>query len=105
MTIGSRLKHLRILNNWSIADAARQLGLVYTTYRGYEKDEREPGHDFLIKAASVYGVTTDYLLGLSDKGPLDSNLAIVYDAWDSMTEGDKKLIADLARRIKKEELD
>lgn len=105
MTIGSRLEHLRNLKNWSVAEAARQLGLVYTTYRGYEKDEREPGHDFLIKAASVYGVTTDYLLGLSDKGPFDSNLAIVYDAWDSMTDTDKKFIADLVKRIKQEDLD
>lgn len=69
MPIAETLHELRAAMNWSGAEAARQLGVVYTTYMGYEKGEREPGHDFLIKAAQTYGVTTDYLLGIDT--PLD----------------------------------
>ncbi|MDO5016218.1 MAG: S24 family peptidase [Eubacteriales bacterium] len=67
MSLGSNLQFLRREHNWSGAEAARQLDTVYSTYMGYEKEEREPGHDFLIKAASIYGVTIDYLLGLTDE--------------------------------------
>jgi len=66
MSLGNRLKILRENKGWNKKEAANRLGIVYTTYTGYESDEREPGHSFLITAAKLYGVTTDYLLGLTD---------------------------------------
>lgn len=65
MSLGNKLRELREQRGWSRAEAARQLGLKYTTYVGYENDEREPGHNLLIDSARLYDVSLDQLLGLA----------------------------------------
>ena len=47
--------------------AAREIGIVLRSYMRYEKGEREPVASTLMKMADFYGVTTDYLLGRTDK--------------------------------------
>lgn len=44
-------------------EAARLLGMPYTTYVNYEKGLREPMSEVLIQIADFYGVTIDYLIG------------------------------------------
>lgn len=41
-------------------------GMSSVTYLHYEKAQREPPPSLLADIAKYYGVTTDYLLGLSD---------------------------------------
>ena len=43
--------------------AAVQLEVSQALLSHYENGAREPGFDFLIKAADFYNVTVDYLLG------------------------------------------
>ena len=62
MALGNKLEQLRKRHGWSRAEVARRLDLKYTTYVGYEKGDREPGHLFLIEVAKLYSVTVDYLL-------------------------------------------
>lgn len=66
MTVGDRLKALRKEAGYTRVELANILDMPQTTLRNYENDVREPGHDFLIKIAKEYNVTTDYLLGLSE---------------------------------------
>lgn len=47
-------------------EAARGLGIPYTTYVGYEKGDREPNSEMLIKIASFFSVSVDYLICRSD---------------------------------------
>ncbi len=58
-----RLRELRQEHNWSMKEAAQKIGLPYTTYIGYEKGEREPNSEMLIKLADFFGVSVDYLIG------------------------------------------
>lgn len=67
MTVGDRLKNLRKEAGITRAKMAERLNMPYTTLRNYEDGSREPGHDFLIKYAKEFNVTTDYLLGLVEK--------------------------------------
>ena len=46
---------------------AEYLNMQLTVYRRYEKGEREIPVWALIKLAQLYGTTTDYILGLSDR--------------------------------------
>lgn len=46
--------------------AATDLGISQALLSHYEKGIRECGLDFVIKCSQYYGVTTDYLLGISD---------------------------------------
>lgn len=61
-----RLKELRTKNGWSMKQTAAKLGLAYTTYISYEKGEREPNSEMLIKLSDFFGVTIDYLIGKTD---------------------------------------
>lgn len=46
--------------------AATDLGISQALLSHYEKGIRECGLDFVIRCSEYYGVTTDYLLGVSD---------------------------------------
>ncbi|MBQ6381376.1 MAG: helix-turn-helix domain-containing protein [Clostridia bacterium] len=59
----TKIKELREQKNISMAQAAKELGFPYTTYVNYEKGEREPRSEALIKIAQYFGVSTDYILG------------------------------------------
>jgi len=58
-----RLRNLRMSKGITAKRAANDLGLPYTTYLGYERDEREPTADTLIRIAKYFDVSIDYLLG------------------------------------------
>ena len=67
MSIGSRLIEVRAAHGYSRTRLAEELGRPYSTVTKYEKDERDPGHSYLVEVARKFGVTTDYLLGLEDQ--------------------------------------
>lgn len=75
----ARLSLLRKRSGMSQKAAAERLGISQALLSHYEKGKRECGLDFVITAASVFGVSTDYLLGLSDKLPTDSADAGIYE--------------------------
>ncbi|NGP58767.1 helix-turn-helix transcriptional regulator [Paenibacillus thiaminolyticus] len=64
--IGKRLKHLRKKENLNQHEMAATFGMSRSTYAGYENDDREPDFQTLIMMARYFGVTTDYLFGVSD---------------------------------------
>lgn len=66
MTVGDRIKNLRTEAGFTRVELAEKLNMPQTTLRNYENNAREPGHDFLVKIAKEFNVTTDYLLGLSE---------------------------------------
>ncbi len=49
---------------------ARALNLPYTTYVSYEKGEREPNREMLIRLADFYNTTTDYILNKPDSSKI-----------------------------------
>lgn len=82
-TLADRLTTLREEHEWTKTYVAKQLGLKNLgTYANWEYGTREPDSEMLIKIASLYDVSTDYLLGRTDKRHY-------YD----LTENDKKNIA------------
>lgn len=65
------LKNLRIQRGMSQADLARLLGLARTTVSSYENGTRNPDRETLVRIASCFQVSLDYLLG-TDTLILDS---------------------------------
>ena len=63
----NKLQELRERKGVSMTEIARLLGMKYTTYVGYEKGQREPNSDVLVKIADFYGTTVDYLLGVNNE--------------------------------------
>lgn len=76
--LGKRLKELRIKNGFTQTQLAERLGISKAVISSYEVASRYPSYEVLIKFATIYGVTTDYLLGLDNRQFIDvSNLTSV----------------------------
>jgi len=66
MDIGERIVKLRKKRNWNQRELARRAGLNYSVMNRIETGKR-PLTDQEIKTfADLFGVSTDYLLGLTD---------------------------------------
>ena len=61
-----RLKTLRLEKGLTQQQLADLLNMNSVTYLRYEKGQREPSIDTLIEIAAFYGVSVDYLVGLTD---------------------------------------
>lgn len=70
------LKSLREEKGLNMKELSRFLDIPYTTYVGYEKGQREPSSDVLIKIADFYNTTVDYVLGATNIRSLPSSLDI-----------------------------
>lgn len=64
------LANLRKEKKISQKEAAASLGISQALLSHYENGLREPGLEFAVKAAAYYGVTTDYLLGITGEKEL-----------------------------------
>ena len=62
-----RIRDLREDNDLTQTEIAEYLGTSQTMYARYERGANEISVRHVIKLSKFYGVTTDYLLGLSDK--------------------------------------
>ena len=61
-----RLLSLREQRKLSQKEAAREIQIANRTYQYYEAGEREPQLSVLVRIARFYGVSLDYLAGLTD---------------------------------------
>lgn len=62
-----RIRDLREDNDLTQTEIAEYLGTSQTMYARYERGANEIPVRHVIKLSKFYGVTTDYLLSLSDK--------------------------------------
>lgn len=52
-------------------ELANRVGVSKAMISAYETEIRYPSYDVLIRLAAVFGVTTDYLLGIEKKRVID----------------------------------
>ena len=69
--LGAKLKKLRIEHNMTQLQVAQRVGVSKAVISSYETTSRFPSYDVLIKLATLYGVTADYLLGMDTRTLLD----------------------------------
>ncbi len=69
----TRLKNLRLKYYWNQAQLARRAGVSTSLICSYEKAERYPSLDVLIKLSDIFCCSTDYLLGLDNKRTFEVN--------------------------------
>lgn len=72
MDIGERIILLREKNGWSQAEFARRTKINKSVMNRIESGERAIRDQELLTFAKVFGVSTDYLLGLSSEKDLQS---------------------------------
>lgn len=69
--MGEKLKYLRQTKNLTQKQVADRLGLAISAISSYESGSRYPSYEALIKLARMFHVSTDYLLGITDKRNID----------------------------------
>lgn len=63
-TLANRLRELRGVQ--SQTEFAAKIGVNQTSYSSWERGSKDPAAQTLAKIASTFGVTSDWLLGLSN---------------------------------------
>lgn len=64
--LGYRLKIARENKNLTQMEVAKKLGISNGTLSGYERNYRDPDTETLAKLAELYGVSVDWLTGITD---------------------------------------
>ncbi len=60
--LSDRLRFLRMKNRYTQQEMANILGISLNGYQKYERAERSPSLETLVKIADIFSVPTDYLL-------------------------------------------
>ena len=64
--LGQRICELRAHLGWSQVELSRRLRVSKQTVSNWENDNIQPSIEMLVRLSKIFGVTTDYLLGLED---------------------------------------
>lgn len=73
--VGNRLTELRKKRGYTLADVGKALGVGTNTISRYETGKREPKLETWQKLADFFGVSVQYLQGISDVPNANSSLA------------------------------
>ncbi len=113
--IGDILKQLRTKKRLTSEELCAKIGVKGGSYRNYERNDRKPDYDTLVKLADFYGVTTDYLLGretMSEKDDLSSFVKhtnvkdleeILIRRYLELSDDQREAVLDFMRRAIQEE--
>ena len=71
VNMGEKLKSLRIEKKLTQKQVADRIGLAISAVSSYESGSRYPSYEALIKLAHIFHVSTDYLLGMTDRRNVD----------------------------------
>ena len=63
---GTRIRMLRKESGMTQVELGKLLGVGQPAIISYEKDISDPPHDRLIRLSNIFGVSLEYLLGISD---------------------------------------
>lgn len=113
--IGDTLKKLRNMRNLTSEELCSQINIKSGSYRNYERNDRKPDYETLIKLADFYGVTTDYLLGrpnakppadpveeFADKVQMQEQEQIILKKWLALDEKKRQAVFDFMVDIVRE---
>ena len=70
-SFGVFLKQKRTEKNLTQKQIADRIGLAVSAVSSYESGSRYPSYDVLVKLSRIFHVSTDYLLGITDKRNVD----------------------------------
>ena len=90
--LGKRLKELRIQNNMTQQQVADRIWVSKAMISSYELATRTPSYEVLIKLSKLFGVSTDYLLGVDRERTINIS---------SLNEKQIKLIVALIEEMTK----
>lgn len=91
MNMGEKLKSLRLEKKLTQKQVADRIGLAISAVSSYESGSRYPSYEVLVQLARIFHVTTDYLLGMTDKRNIDVT---------GLDDGEIELISQLVDKLR-----
>lgn len=89
--VGERIKLLRNQRKLSQVDLGKVLGVSKSVISSYENSVHLPPYDVLLKMARFFGVSTDYLLGVSNHVTINA---------DGLTETQVEAVTMIVEELK-----
>ena len=91
LNLDQKIKQLREGRGWSQAELARRTGVTKSAISTYELGIRTPSADVVSSFAKAFGVSSDYLLGITERRTVDV---------EGLSERDEALIRELVAALK-----
>lgn len=95
--LGVKLRQLRQVRQWTQGLVAERVGVTASVVSAYETGIRQPSYESLIKLARLYNVSTDYLLGVSDRRTAESQHLV---SVDGLSPAERSLVVQLIDALK-----
>lgn len=95
--LGTKLRELRRERGWTQAQVAERIGGTASVVSAYENGIRQPSYEALIRLSRLYGVSTDYLLGVSGRRTPDSQHLV---SLDGLTPSKIAMVTQLIDALK-----
>lgn len=92
VNMGEKLKALRLEKKMTQKQVADIIGLAISAVSSYESGSRYPSYDVLVQLSRIFHVTTDYLLGMTDKRNIDVT---------GLDDSEIELISQLVDKLRK----
>mgnify|MGYP002084511617 FL=1 len=92
VNMGDKLHSLRTEMKLTQKQVADRIGLAISAVSSYESGTRYPSYETLIKLSRMFHVSTDYLLGLTEKRSVDVT---------GLEDAEIELITQLVDKLKK----
>lgn len=91
--LNENIKKLRIAKNLNQVEFAKLIGVTKQCVSNWENDNVIPSIEMLVKMADLFNVSTDYLLGRTERRALDVSLLS-----DKQIEHISLLVNDLIKK-------
>lgn len=92
VNMGDKLHSLRTEMKLTQKQVADRIGLAISAVSSYESGTRYPSYETLIRLSRMFHVSTDYLLGLTEKRSVDVT---------GLEDAEIELITQLVDKLKK----
>jgi len=95
----ARLKSARELRGMSQGELAEKAKLPPSSVSHFEGGKRKPSFDNLRKLAGALNVTTDYLLGRTERTEVPREADVLFRNVNKLTEKDRALAEDFIKML------
>lgn len=89
--VADRIKVLREHQNKTQAELAKQLGITRSSVNAWESGISVPSTQYIVELAGIFGVSTDYLLGVESSATVNVS---------GLTDEDIELIHSIIQHLK-----
>ena len=89
--IADKIKALRVSHNLTQAELARKIGITRNGVNSWEQGLSTPSTFYIVELSKMFGVSADYLLGLSQQASINVT---------GLNEKDIALLAELVSRLR-----